>query len=194
MGAPRLNLTGQRFGRLTVVAFDKVAFDKERTRNGSTTWWKCLCDCGNTKLIRGYTLRRGQSRSCGCLQAELSSARLRTHGMTHTPEHIAWSAMQCRCRPTTKHRKDYKYYVSKGVKVCPQWQGPNGFSNFLAHIGLRPGAEYSLDRYPNNNGNYEPGNVRWATSSEQQYNLRPRIPLDTSRHWSWERYSEELGA
>src|SRR5690349_17126667 len=94
-----------------------------------------------------------------------------THGNAirkqRTPEFNAWANMIQRC--TNPRCPEFKRYGAVGIRICARWQE---FANFLADVGPRPSAEHSLDRFPNNNGNYEPGNVRWATAAEQQANLR----------------------
>lgn len=84
-----------------------------------------------------------------------------------TPEYKTWGRMLNRCR--NENEKDFHRYGGRGIQVCDQWVS---FENFLADVGLRPSANHSIDRYPNNDGNYEPGNVRWATRSEQCRNRR----------------------
>lgn len=88
-----------------------------------------------------------------------------THGMSYTPEHVAWLSMRSRCYRTTDRR--YKDYGGRGIRVCGRWL--ESFQNFFADVGLRPSPKHSIDRI-DVNGNYEPGNVRWATAEEQQRN------------------------
>jgi hypothetical protein len=90
------------------------------------------------------------------------------HGMSRTPENNCWRSMRQRC--TDPHVASYKNYGGRGIKMCERWQ--ESFENFYADVGPRPSPNYSIDRYPNKDGDYEPGNVRWATASEQQNNLR----------------------
>lgn len=85
-------------------------------------------------------------------------------------EYSAWAAMQNRC--ANSDCRAYKYYGGRGIKVCGRWQGKQGFQNFLADMGPKPTPQYSLDRYPDNDGNYEPGNCRWATRKQQLRNKR----------------------
>jgi hypothetical protein len=93
----------------------------------------------------------------------------RLHGARGTPEYTAWRSMITRCNPKYVHRRDNKYYAGRGVTVCAAWQ--NDFLQFLKDVGPRPSSNYSLDRWPDNHGNYEPGNVRWATKRQQMLNM-----------------------
>jgi len=95
---------------------------------------------------------------------------LTKHGMTDTPEYIAWMEMRRRCLP-----KHWKGYADRGIKVCSEWQ--NDFQAFFSYIGPKPSPKHSVDRYPNNDGNYEPGNVRWATAQQQARNKRDNRSL-----------------
>ena len=83
-----------------------------------------------------------------------------------SPEYVLWINMKARCN--NPENAAYKYYGARGIKICERWN--NSFSNFLEDVGLRPSSKHSLDRYPNKDGDYEPNNVRWATTSEQQRN------------------------
>lgn len=89
-------------------------------------------------------------------------------GYKATAEYRAWKGMRARCM--NERNVSYKHYGAKGVRVCQEWLGPGGFERFLAHVGLRPSPNHSIDRYPNGHGNYEPGNVRWATIEQQNRN------------------------
>jgi hypothetical protein len=171
-----IDLTGQRFGRLSVQSRDPEKSRRVR--------WLCLCDCGATSSIAGYKLVAGISKSCGCLQKELMAARSLTHGATtrddRWPEWGIWRAMINRCyRPKTK---SYPNYGGRGISVCDRWRfgdgSKTGFECFIEDVGRRPSPDLSLDRYPDNDGNYEPGNFRWATSSEQQLNSRSAVVLE----------------
>lgn len=153
-----LELRGETFGRLTVVS-----------REGGSKW-NCECLCGNYTTVRSYNLKSGATKSCGCLSAELSAVRKLKHGHARlgraTPEYKAWAAAIERC--TNPKKRNWNRYGGRGVAVCEEWL--YSFEEFLAHVGLRPSSRHSLDRYPNNDGNYEPGNVRWATPEEQGRN------------------------
>lgn len=150
------DLTGQRFGRLVVLAYL------------SECLWHCRCDCGHTTRASGSNLRRGKHRSCGCLSNELTIQRSRTHGGSNTPEYRTWKRLRGRC--TNPNSPDFPYYGGRGIRVCDRWL--NSYADFLADVGPRPSAKHSLDRFPNNDGNYEPHNVRWTTHREQMNNTR----------------------
>jgi hypothetical protein len=158
-----INLTGQRLGRLLVL--ERTAPHPDRTVH-----WVCLCECGNTTTVGGGQLRRGHTRSCGCLARELSRVREVTHGHSRernpTPEYLSWKAMNARCN--NPNSPDFPNYGGRGITVCARW---DSFENFLADMGQRPEGK-TLDRYPNMNGNYEPGNCWWSTPKEQANNRR----------------------
>jgi hypothetical protein len=156
---PVVDLTGQKFGRLKVLNYIPLA-----RKN-----WHCICDCGNQKDVETNGLTRGNTKSCGCLNLD-PSAKKKKHGLWKSTEYAAWSAMKERCLSPTCHA--YNEYGARGITVCERWQGENGFQNFIADIGMKPSPELELDRYPDNNGNYEPGNVRWANHSQQMINRR----------------------
>lgn len=148
------DLTGQRVGRLSVI------------RRVTGKGWLCRCDCGTTKLMGNISSNRG-ARSCGCLRSEMVRDKNTTHNLTGTPEYNSWLGMRQRCRDP-KH-KDYAYYGGRGIAVYPEWRARNGFLAFLAHVGKRPSPKHTIDRI-DRNGNYEPGNVRWAVDYVQSAN------------------------
>lgn len=154
-------LAGQRFGRWTLLERAPT----RRAVSNHTRWW-CICDCGTRRALRATILYRGRSQSCGCLVADKLRERQTTHGMFGTPLYRIWCGMLRRCRNPTD--KNYPRYGGRGIKVCERWQQ---FENFYADIPPRPSPRHSLDRR-DNNGHYEPNNVRWATPQEQQNNLR----------------------
>jgi hypothetical protein len=156
------NLAGRTFGRLTVLD------EHERRPCGRETrpFWKCQCECGAVRWIRSTKL--SEIESCGCLGREHSSITHRTHGMSKTPEFAAWQQLNKRCY--VEDDQSFKHYGGRGIKVCDRWR--ESFANFFADMGPRPGKEYSIDRYPDNDGNYEPGNCRWTTDAQQCRNTR----------------------
>lgn len=155
-----LDLTGLRFGRLTVL--------RRHSLLRGRVVWLCLCDCGREHPAASQNLVRGSTKSCGCYRRETSAAKVTTHGQTRSPTFNSWMSMRQRC--TNPSDPAWKYYGGRGIKVCARW---GSFANFLADMGERPAGK-SLDRWPDNDGNYTPGNCRWATATEQRHNQRPR--------------------
>lgn len=129
----------------------------------------CQCDCGSRRVIRLDQLKGGQSKSCGCLTRDVAAARATIHGATKSRLHNLWCGMRARCNKPT--RRGYSEYGGRGIKVCSRWED---FECFRRDIGEPPSTKHSLDRI-DVNGNYEPGNVRWATSAEQNANKRDNI-------------------
>lgn len=155
------DLTGRRFGRLTVIA--RVPGQ----RSGSVCWMT-KCDCGNTREVLRTNLVSGQTNSCGCLNKEALAKRRHKHGQSQTRTYQSWVMARFRCI-SSKHPK-YPDYGGRGIKMCDRWL--NSFENFLADMGERPEG-LSLER-EDVNGHYEPGNCKWATQSEQSLNRRDR--------------------
>lgn len=147
------DMTGKRFGKLTVIALD-CYIPKSRT-----TKWLCKCDCGKTKSIYKLNLTHGKSKSCGC------ASRNKTHGMRHTPIYSVWHNMLRRCYEP--NAISYPNYGGKGITVCEEW---HKFENFYKDMGDRPDG-MSLDR-KDSKGNYEPDNCQWATRIEQANNKK----------------------
>lgn len=161
----RLQLAGKRFGRLIVVSC--------AGSDGIQTLWNCLCDCGNTHVVKCRHLINTNVRSCGCLQLEtikaVGKANTR-HGECKpipTVEYISYKSMLNRCYNVND--PNYRNYGARGISVCNRWR--KSYPNFLADMGRKPSLKHSLDRI-NNNGNYKPSNCRWATSVEQNRNQR----------------------
>lgn len=156
---------GHRFERLVVEAED---------RSGSRLLWRCRCDCGTVKLAAFHDLNSGRVRSCGCLQRELSTQRLRLikrkAPRQWVPEIWVWQRMKDRC--SNDNAPQYQDYGGRGVRVCERWV--QSFDNFLADVGRRPSPRHTLDRI-NVHGHYEPGNVRWATRDLQARNTRASV-------------------
>lgn len=165
----RSEYLGVRFGRLTPTKEMPARIYKS---GKSDRVFECVCDCGNLKVALGLNLRSGNTRSCGCMRKIKPNNK--SHGMTGTPEFRSYRHMLSRCYNSNVER--FPLYGGRGIKVCDEWRGNNGFELFLEHIGLRPTPQHSLDRI-DTNGNYEPGNVRWATSNEQIRNRQNAVKI-----------------
>lgn len=151
------NLTGQTFGRFTVLDAAK------RPGKATGRHWRCRCECGNERIVSGYRLAHSVVVSCGCYRAQNTGELRRKHGHTiggNSPTYESWRGMIDRCQSPS--HEAYARYGGRGIKVCERWLD---FANFLADMGARP-AGLELDR-KNNDGNYELSNCRWATRIEQ---------------------------
>lgn len=164
MGRKLKDLTGQKFWRLTVIQY--------LGRQHHSSLWLCECECGTRANVQSGALKNGDIKSCGCWQRDRMRGLNFKHGerggllrKTVTAEYKCWSSMLDRCyRPATR---GYEWYGGRGIKVCPEWTG--NFAAFLRDVGRKPSRRHSLDRV-DSNGNYEPGNVRWATHKQQARN------------------------
>lgn len=157
------DFTGYIFFRFTVREF--VGY------RGNQSYWLCNCECGNQRLMPASSIKDGRHKSCGCYGKEVSHTINRTHGLTRDYKYRLWRHIKARCFMVSYD--SYPHYGGRGITMHPKWQF--SFTDFLAdllaEIGERPSPDYSLDRV-NNNGNYEPGNMRWATDKEQNNNTR----------------------
>jgi len=176
------DLEGRVFGRLTVLGY--AGFDKR-------TQWYCECECKNIIVRDGCLLLKGVTSSCGCFRRDKTSEKSTTHGHANRGRtsdiYRTWLRMKSRCY--NKRNKDYHHYGGRGIIICERWMF---FPNFYNDMGDKPSG-LSIERI-DNNGNYEPGNCRWATQKEQCNNQRTNRILEfngmskTTSQWA-----DELG-
>ena len=156
-----VDLTGQRFGRLTVL-------DRVGSAGGGSATWRCLCDCGKETIVLSSSLRRGATRSCGCLSAEKTVERCYKHGGTNTRLYRIWSGMIERCH--NPNHKGYKNYGARGIAVCDAWKSSfAAFQEWALSNGYSE--DLTIDRKDNDKP-YCPENCRWLTLSAQQHHKR----------------------
>lgn len=161
------DMSGQRFGRLVVRSFAGIGEDH-------TALWNCVCDCGNETVVRGYSLRRGHTQSCGCFNGYAASVRNSTHGETKTRLYKCWQGMKSRCY--YERNIAYDRYGGRGIQVCDEWRDDfEAFRDWALKNGYSD--ELTLDRI-DTNGHYEPSNCRWATMVEQNRNRRDNVIVE----------------
>ena len=155
---------GKTYAHLTILGLAPMSKTQQRR-------YFCRCVCGVERSFDWYDVRSGHTQSCGCLRVIATTRAKTTHGESwrkhRTPEYQSWAKMIHRCTNPKAH--NWKWYGGRGITVCERWR--SSYANFLADMGRRPSLKHSIDRI-NNDGNYEPGNCRWATQSEQVQNSR----------------------
>lgn len=175
-----IDLTGQKIGKWSVIC--------KAENNGKKIYWHCRCECGTERDVAAGNLLNRESLSCGCTRNENTSIANSTHGLSQTRLYQCYHSMMARCYDIKN--QSYIRYGAKGITVCPEWQGKNGFTNF-AEWALSHGYadNLTLDRYPNQKGNYEPKNCRWATPKQQANNFSRNVLITkdgethTMREW-----------
>lgn len=178
LARPIVNRIGQRFGRLVVRSLvPRSAYEPVR--------FLCDCDCGGTKIARSHSLAVGNTRSCGCMTAELLRTTTRPrpkHGHArrgkHTVTYDRWMGMVGRCHGEGPTRHQYAYYRDRGISVWPEWRAD--YLAFLRDMGECPDG-HSIDRIDNDRG-YEPGNCRWVPIVRQSYNRRSTVWIEYDGH------------
>jgi len=162
------DLTGQKFFCWTVI---KLSF-----RIGKKSYWECRCDCGTIRVVQEYDLKNKEGQTCGCLKNKGKPKKIKIthkinelHGMSSWPEHKVWRNMKGRCY--NRNDQAFADYGGRGIEVCESWR--NSFTNFITDMGRRPSSDYSIDRIDNDK-NYEKGNCKWSTHSQQAGNRRKK--------------------
>lgn len=176
-----------RFGRLVAIS--------ERKKDNRPAY-DCVCDCGNVRIIRHSDLLRGHNKSCGCGKGDLISENKTVHGFSRrkhrggkAPEYKIWCGIITRC--LNKSDQAYPEYGGRGIGMHQQWV--DSFEEFLSDVGPRPSKHHSIDRIDNNRG-YEPGNVRWATRTDQANNRRSNMVLIfNGREGTLASFAKEVG-
>jgi len=162
-------IVGHRYGRLVIIGFVQGQHQMEVL---------CKCDCGQETNLSLHRLKKGLTVSCGCYKKELTIKKNTVHGQNKkgmpTPEYKAWAGMKTRCYSEKYYL--YHRYGGRGIKVCDRWL--NSFESFFEDMGIRPSNKHSLDRFPDNNGDYGPSNCRWATQKQQGRNQSTNVLVD----------------
>lgn len=158
---------GTRFDKLLVTGEPEKRKRSENSRS-NYYYYPCLCECGIRCFKAVHCLRRATMHCCDDCLMKFQVERHTTHGKSKSSEYEIWKNMIRRCH-SPSHSNYYKY-GQRGISVCEQWR--KSFESFIAYMGEKPSSKHSIDRFPNNDGNYEPGNCRWATATQQALNRR----------------------
>lgn len=168
-----IDLTGQRFGRLTVTGRANI---ESKVRN---YFWHCTCECGKQIDVVSWALRKGHTISCGCYQKKRASEAQATHRQSHKRLYNVWTSMKQRCY--NPNQKYYKDYGGRGIKVCEEWrhdyQAFHDWAYTNGYDDKAPHGQCTIDRI-NNDGDYSPDNCRWVDIKTQQQNRRKRKRKD----------------
>lgn len=177
-----IDLTGQKFGRLTVIARSD---DKRKEVR-----WECRCACGNQTTVTSISLRKGTTRSCGCLRKETTARRRATHGKAKSRLYITWKGIKSRIH--NKNERDYEYYGGRGIGVCPEWEDDfQAFHDWAIANGYAD--DLTIDRIDNNK-NYSPDNCRWVDMKTQNNNKRSNKQITfRGKTQNLSQWAKELG-